>query len=213
MANILVFGDSIAFGAWDPECGYVQKLKTFLDKRILLSNYLNHFAVYNLGVDGDTSDYLLKRLESEIKARLSKDVDRTIILFSIGSNDSAYLNNLKKNWTSPKKFKENIKKLIEIAKKFTNKIVFICLTPVDESKTTPISWNTNITYKNKSIKEYNEIIKEVCQKNKILFIEIFDNWLNFNYKKLLEEGLHPNSVGHQKLFETIKDSLINFKII
>ncbi len=212
MARILVFGDSIAWGAWDVEGGWVQRLRKFLDEKTLSSNFLDYFSIYNLAFSGDTSTDILERLEPEIKARLAEGHE-IIILFSIGINDSFYLHDLKSNMVSLDKFKENIKKLIEIAKKFTDKIVFVGLTPIDETKVALIPWDTNKSYKNESIKKYDEIIKEVCQKNKILFIEIFDDWLNSDYKELLEDGAHPNSFGHQKLFETIRDFLIKNKII
>ncbi|MFQ6056666.1 MAG: SGNH/GDSL hydrolase family protein [Methanosarcinales archaeon] len=74
-------------------------------------------------------------------------------------------------------------------------------------------WATNISYKNESIQKYNEIIKSVCKENNVYFVEIFDQMMKLSYKKLLEDGLHPNSDGHQKIFEIIKDFLIKNKII
>jgi len=115
--------------------------------------------------------------------------------------------------TSPKKFKESIQKLINIAKNFTSKIIFVGLTPVNETKTTPIPWNPDKIYKNENIRRNDDVIKSVCEKNNIHFIEIFDKWIKSDYKNLLEDGLHPNSEGHKKIFETIKDFLIQNKII
>ena len=206
MPNILVFGDSITYGAWDKDGGWVQRLRKFLDE-----NY-EDFFVCNLGVSGNNSDDLLKRFEFETEQRI-KEEKETIFIFAIGANDSQFIhsqNNLK---ISLEKFKENIQKLIGLTQKFSPKIIFVGLTPVDETKTTPIPWNTDKSYKNEFIQKYNEIIKTVCKENRIYFVEIFKKLKEVNYQKLLDDGLHPNSDGHQKIFEMVKDFLIKNKII
>jgi len=170
------------------------------------------YSVYNLGVSGNTIGELLERFEFETKQRLEEG-EEIIIIFQIGINDSQFVISENKLRTSPEKFKENIQNLIKVAKIFTQKIIFVGLTLVDESKTAPIPWNPNKIYKNENIKRNNEIIKSVCKENNIYFIEIFDKWLKSDYKNLLEDGLHPNSQGHQKIFETVKDFLIQNKII
>jgi len=69
------------------------------------------------------------------------------------------------------------------------------------------------SYKNEYIRKYDEIIKTVCEENKINFVEVFRKFKELNYQNLLDDGLHPNSAGHQKIFEIVKDSLIKNKII
>jgi len=166
MVQILIFGDSITYGAWDKEGGWVRRLRKFLDE-----NY-EDYLIYNLGISGNNTDDLIERFEFETKQRL-KENDETIIIFAIG----------------------------------------VGLTPVDETKTTPIPWNTDKSYKNEYIQKYNETIKNICDENKIYFIEVFEKLKETNYQELLEDGLHPSSVGHQKIFEVVKDFLIENKII
>jgi len=211
MTRILIFGDSITYGAWDKEGGWVQRLRKFLDEKNL-ADYDFYCLVYNIGVSGDTINDLLERFEFETKQR-SKEIDETIIIFAIGLNDSQFVHSENKNRIPLENFKENIQKLIKSAKKFSSKIIFVGLSPVDETKTTPIPWDTNKSYKNENIQKYNEIIKSVCEENKILFIEIFEDWMKLNYENLLEDGLHPNSEGHKKIFESVKEFLIKNKII
>ncbi|MEM5791138.1 MAG: GDSL-type esterase/lipase family protein [Candidatus Aenigmatarchaeota archaeon] len=215
MTEICVFGDSITYGAHDREFGgWVQRLRKFLEEKSKLDPQL-YFNIYNLGISGDTTAGLLKRFEVEAKARLTEleEGEEAIIIFAIGINDSQYLHDRGSLRTPEKEFRANIEKLIDSAKKFTSKIVFIGLTPVDEQKTTPIPWDTNKSYKNQYIQKYNQIIKSVCEKKKVLFIEIFEKWIKANYKNLLDDGLHPNSKGHEILFENIKEFLVENKII
>jgi hypothetical protein len=50
----------------------------------------------------------------------------------------------------------------------------------------------------------NEILKTITKKEKIIFIPIP---IDFSEKDLCD-GLHPNTAGHLKIFETVK-SIVN----
>ena len=213
MARILVFGDSIVYGAWDKEKegGWVHRLRKFLDEKYLTDHNFD-YPTYNLGISGDTTEDLLERFEFETKQRVEEG-EEMIIIFQIGINDSQWLLSQNNFRVPPEKFKENIQKLINIAQKFTSKTVFLGLTPVEDRKVNPIPWAPEKSYRNEYVEEYNKIIKSTCSKNKIPFIEIFEEWVKSDYKNLLEDGAHPNSEGHKKIFETVKDFLIQNKII
>ena len=198
--TICIFGDSITWGAWDKEKGgWVNRLRLFLEP---LFDY--KVILYNLGVSGDNTEDLLKRFKAEAEARKPN-----IIIFSIGANDSQYIDSKDNPRVNLEKFQENLNKLANQAKKITPKIIFIGLTKVDESKTMPIPWNKRKYYTNENVIQYKSIIESFCQENKILFVDILD-LLN---KEDLDDGLHPNSQGHQKMFERIKDFLLEHKII
>jgi|SRR5271157_686043 len=210
--KIIVFGDSVADGERDEEGGWVQRLKRSIDAKRMPDSKANNIPVYNLSVSGDNTEGLLKRFDSEIRYLLDKDTPLTI-LFAIGLNDSAFFMNNNANWVSRKRFAENLKSLVAMAKKYTGQIIFIGLTPVDESKTTPIPWREELHYRNEYVKEYDAEIKKMCKENDILFIDIFGAFSKTNYKTLLEDGLHPNSQGHKKIFEIVKAYLIDKKIL
>jgi len=200
---ICIFGASIVWGAVDPEhSGWVGRLRSFLE---LKRNF--EIDVYNLGVSGDTTTDLLERFEVECKAR-----EPNIILISIGINDAQYINNESNPRTSLKDFRNNIQKVIKIAQRFTPQIIFVGFNPIDESKTMPIPWSPEKYYTNENVKKYNDMVKLVNKENNLLFIEIFEEWMKVDYRNLLEDGLHPNSKGHQKIFETVKDFLIKNEI-
>jgi len=211
MTHLLIFGDSIAHGAWDIKGGWAERLREFLHKRNV-SDPDFYCLVYNVGVSGDKSTDVLNRFEFETKARM-KEEEEAVFIFAVGMNDSQFLRNENCFRTRPEEFRRNIKKLIVLARKFSDKIYFLGLTPVDEKITTPIPWNINKTYKNEYVKKFNNIIKSVCKREKINFIEMFDKFMKMNYQELLEDGLHPNSKGHQIIFEVVKDYLVDNKII
>jgi lysophospholipase L1-like esterase len=210
--RIFVFGDSITYGNWDYEGGgWVNRLRNFLDTKSLVKHKFD-YRLYNLGISGDTSKDLLYRFEFEIKNRL-KDNEESLVIIEIGINDSLFFQDKKKLTTSPKIFRKNIQKLIKLSRKFTEKIIFVGPTSVVESKVNPLPWRKEVSYKNGYISKYNEVIKSVCKENKVFFIDIFAEWINLNYEILLEDGVHPNSEGHKKIFEIVKESLINNKFI
>ena len=206
MSKVLIFGDSIAWGAFDKEGGgWAERLKLYTWDR-------GDIDIYNLGISGEKTPNLLKRFEAETRARM-KEGEETIIIFAIGINDSYFVHSKNSLMVPLDDFKANIEELINLARKFSSKIVFIGLTPVDEEKTTPIPWDIDKSYINENINNYNEAIKSICKDKNISFIEIFNNWIKSDYKSLLEDGVHPNSEGHKKIFETARDYSIQNQII
>ncbi|MBS3175346.1 hypothetical protein J4440_05675 [Candidatus Woesearchaeota archaeon] len=191
--TICIFGDSIVWGSWDPEeGGWVSRLRSYLET----SDY--EIRVYNCGVSGDNTDNLLQRFDVEATAR-----EPSIVIFAIGINDSQYANSKNNSRVPIERFQYNLQKLINKAKKFTQKIIFLSLTKVDESKTMPVPWDTTKYYDEENVKKYNSKIKDICNKNNLPFIDIFDLLDNSD----LEDGLHPNQEGHKKIFLKIKDFL------
>lgn len=191
--RICIFGDSITCGYYDKKGGWAQRLKAALEKA---SNY----SVYILGIDGGTTNEVLDKSYIEIEIRKPD-----IVIFAIGINDSRYSVKEDKFYTSAEQFGANIEELIRKARRFTDNIYLVGLTPVDETKTKPISWDDNIEYHNQNIKEYNNILKETAKREKTNFIDIWEEFLNIDYKRLLADGLHPNDEGHKKIFEIVRD--------
>lgn len=191
--NILIFGDSIAYGACDKEnLGWVNRLRFTLEK----NKKNDYYNVFNLSVPGDTTIELKNRFRNECNARYNSNM-HNIIIFSIGVNDSQIINNT--NHVSEDSFKKNIVKLVAQALQYTEKILFVGLTPVDNSRVNSLSWNPSITYTNDEVSKFNIYLKDVCSRCSTKYLNIFDLLNNDD----LEDGLHPNSVGHQKIYEKI----------
>lgn len=206
MFGITVFGDSITFGRGNIfDAGWCDKLKEYFETK----EYYN--CLFNLGIPGDSTKDVLVRFDVEASARAKffRKGDRQVIIFAIGINDS-------KGFIDGgfecdlDEFKKNISLLLKKAKKLTDEVVFIGLTPVDESKTKNYE---GTVFSNSRIKSFNEAIKLICLENKVLFFDMFEEFSKFNYLALLDDGLHPNKEGYDCLFFLIKDFLIFNKII
>lgn len=211
MTHILIFGDSISYGAYDKEGGWVQRLRKFTDEKYLASQDIYSF-VYNVSISGNDTNNLIERFESEAIRRVEEE-EENILIFAIGINDSFFIHSKNGFKVDQDKFKENIEKLIELAREYSSKIIFVGPTPVEEAKTTPIPWDTDKSYKNENIRKYDEIIKSICEEKKVYFIEVFNTLSKLDYNALLEDGAHPNSEGHKKIFEIVRDFLVENKII
>ena len=212
--DICVFGASNAYGAFDRDGdGWVGRLRKYAEGAV--AQITDTDLVYNCGVSGDTTKDLLRRFEVEYTARI-KGLNRwnreCAILFEIGKNDCA--TDKKKEIGVPlKTFEVDLKKLIKSAHRFTSKIVFMTILPVDEKYSAPWVGDQNISYKNENIKRYNAALRKACME---LGVPLADTFLAFSeseYKSLLEDGVHLNSRGHQKLFEVVKPILIKNKIL
>jgi len=213
MAKIIVFGDSIAHGVGDTkEGGWVQKLKNFLDEETL-SESENKYTIYNLGVPGNTTEDLLGRFEFETEQGLKGDEENLVFIFAIGINDSQFIHSKNNLRFSLEEYRKNLEKLLDLAKNFSSKIIFLGLTPVDETKTTPIPWNVDKSYMNEYIQKFDNTLRQFCEENKVYFVEIFKSFTENDYNKLLEDGLHPNTEGHNIIFRAIKNFLIQNKIV
>lgn len=211
MAHILVFGTSITYGAWDAEGGWVQRLRKFLDEK-QFSDPGSYFILYNLGISGDTVEGILERFESETRQRIDEE-EETIFIFDIGLNDSQFLHSKGALRFSPDQFRANVTALIAKARKFSQKMVFVGPTPVDEPKVDPMPWAEDKSYKNGYVDQFNTILESVCIDEQIPFVNIFKIMKSRDYNSLLKDGAHPNSDGHKIMFEIVKDFLLQNKMI
>lgn len=191
---VCVFGASTVWGAWDLEKGgWVNRLRLYLE-----SKDKHAFEVYNLGITGETTRDVLKRFDVEAEAR-----EPNIVFLAIGVNDTIWDMDKKAFWTDITQFEKNIKELIQRARKYTQTIILLDIQNVDESRTTPISWEKNLHYKNETIEKYNTVLEAIAKEEGLLYISVFGLLNNED----LEDGLHPNAQGHQKIFEKVKTFL------
>ena len=88
MNTIFIFGDSIAYGAWDPEGGWVERLRQWVFGTTR-GEYNRGTFLYNLSIVGDTTAELLKRFPTELEAR--QPAPGALIVFAAGINDAQFV--------------------------------------------------------------------------------------------------------------------------
>lgn len=190
MGSICVFADSIAWGADDSDkLGWVNRLALW-DKDLPQRS-----MVYNLGVANDTTADVIARVTSEAQARQSR-----VIIYAVGIVDTGR-DRAGKPCVSIEDFESNLQQLVTLAREIVgDHIIFIGLTPADESRTQPVFWNPDANYSMKDIKAYDNIIQQVASKNGTGYISMLDE-IDLSE---LKDGLHPNEAGHHKMFELVR---------
>lgn len=211
-ARILIFGDSIAYGAWDHEGGWADKIKSLFHKQNLVMPD-SKIQVYNLGIGGDTSTTLLDRIESEIVARKSSDWPAYIVL-AIGLNDVRTMAATGVRPISQDEFRENVGLIIDLAKKHADdadeitKVIVVGLTQVQHARTT----FKRYTYSQTDVVAYDNILQSLAQDAGVSYCPL----TKFLHEAALpksgvyhHDGVHPNTNGHQLIFQDVIGAIKN----
>ncbi len=201
--RVLIFGDSITQGFWDLDGGWVARLRRTYDKQMIEGVNDDPPTLFNLGVSGDSSDDIVTRFDSEAKAR--KNSENLAIVFAVGVNDSRTKAGVE--FSDTKRYLDNLNQLWQSAKQFTDKLLFIGLTPCVESRTTPVSWG-DTGYTNDRIQAFDKTLKDFCEQNNLSFVEVFEPFqAKQQTTELLPDGLHPNEAGHQLIADIVGPKL------
>ena len=200
--RILVFGDSIAYGAWDTAGGWVERLKQDAHQRTVASGNVFKRQVINLGVGGHSSTEILARLENEINARHSNSWP-FVFIFSYGTNDERTLDG--EIQTSVQQFIENTNNIIATAQKYSDKILFVGLPPLPSAE---IAFKRHV-YSDERLKEYDRILQATVESAGVTFVPIRQVFLGVGMEELfgIHDDPHPNDKGHQLIYETVRPAL------
>ncbi len=194
--KILIFGDSIVYGKWDIEGGWVARLRRYIDEKYNFSDDKN-IQIYNFGIPGEVAGRMAKRVENELIFRKINSDDKLLVIFAVGVNDSCPNNWMTKQQTPESDFKSSLRRLIKVGKKHRCRIVFIGLTPVNPAK------SKGLLFTNEQISRYNKYISEICADNMVKKLDFFHDLMRVNFPEMLVDGVHPNSDGHKILAEKI----------
>ncbi len=180
--TLCVFGDSIAVGSDDREMGgWVARLRLDLNAR-------DKISVYNLGVDGDRADNLLRQLPDEAAAR-----NASVIVIAIGANDLGWHGS---DGTGAALFRDLYDRILSEAERFTKRILVLGLLNVDEG-------DDSHGVRNEQVLAFNGVIEELAREHRAEFLNLFGTLVPANFV----DGLHPNASGHAKLAPLIGQAL------
>jgi lysophospholipase L1-like esterase len=206
MTHLIVFGHSIAQGYWDTEGGWVQRLRTFLDKRYL-ENYEDeyddfYYEVFNQCVSGEDTGEVLERFEREVKPRIY-DEEKNIVIFHTGKND-IHIHPDGEPRKTGEQFRRDFTSLLEEAKKEVEKIIVVGEGYVGDIKYSP---GSDKTVDDERLENFEKIKKEMCNEKEIPYVDIRSKFSRREWKKKLEDGFHPSNDGHQIIYHEVKSTL------
>ena len=208
--KIIAIGDSLIYGYGDKEAGgWVERL------RLHFMNSESGHVLYNLGIRGDRTEQVKKRLNSEFNQRGEiRNKYPDLIILSIGINDTPRLGHPQgRNLTNYEHYTEHIHDLLNQAQQLAP-VFFIGMVPVDESK---MPFLDCLYFNLRDQYHYKEIAKQACQEKNTPYLDIFDLWMsrgdNWRKSQMSEDGLHPNSKGYATLYHEITNWQLLSKLI
>jgi len=184
--NICVLGDGFVKGLGESEqMGWAGRLVRAAQKEHGPINF------YNLGIPGETCPSVAQRVR-ELVPRLPKGADNRLIVCcglmdTFQAEGQPGVTNL-----------ESIEALQTLLLKTRShfKMLVIGLPPVYEPQ------------RNNRIKRLNGLLRELCVKIRVPFIDLFSSLnVDVQYKRELVQGdrVHPGSPGYEKVFELIRN--------
>lgn len=201
MADVVVLGDSIVEGHCDFEkFGWVNRLQTKLSHK---------HNVYNLGISNSNTAELFQRM-GEVTSR------RPDILIVSGSvNDILLRKGIKENSFEISEMKRvrSWQKIRDFISQTNWKTVVIGPTPVDEDVMPVADSNPDIPeyegyyVQNADVENYDAWLKIFCGKWGVEYYSCYQSWKSQDLTTLFEDGLHPNSKGHEMLAEAMFNKL------
>lgn len=197
--RIVAIGDSLIYGFGDPEGGgWVERLR----RHWMAPDTAGHI-LYNLGVRGDGVKQVSQRLVQEFRYRgeLRHRVPDALIL-SVGLNDSARVGKpAGRNLTPLDQFEELLNALLEQAQELCP-VLFVGIPPVDEQK---MPFAEVLYYSHADQQRYTQTTKQACLVRGIPYLDIYEQWMangeTWWRSRLSNDGLHPNVLGYQSLFD------------
>lgn len=196
--RILCFGDSITLGCNDSQgLGWPGRLCRGLKRGD------RHVAVYNLGINGDTSGHIAARWRQETEAR-NRD-ETGLLLFAFGFNDAARADGGECQVDLADSV-ANARRIL-CAARTLSRVLWIGPTPLDESvnpmQTDYASWDM----RNDEIASYDAAYAELAAEIEVDYLSLFADFLQSSrYRAALvkSDRVHPDDNGYAMIAERIK---------
>lgn len=209
MKQFFILGASSVYGV-GAEQGWADHVKAYVHKKMYSSQAVGEkYEVFNFSKSSSTIEFIASNLEW-IHQAYARPQSELIILICVGGNDAKAEGTSDNFVSTTEDFKAKLEVLVDGLKQYSNEIIFVSNGFIDESKTNPkISpfGNSKSYFTNERRSQFNEITQRVCENNDLTFISTDvdkDTWIK---NCLHDDGLHPNQLGYQKVFEALKPSI------
>jgi len=128
-------------------------------------------------------------------------------IFAFGTNDATWLIKENRFKNDIDAYEDNMKIVVSKAKKLTNKIIFLNITPVNDEITKEFKGKDKIC-NNRFVDDYNSRLKKIADIEGVSIVDVNTVFKEKGYEGLLmKDGLHPNNQGHRIIFDLVNDEL------
>ena len=159
-------------------------------------------AIYNLGINGDTSLDIARRWRNEVDARSGNAAG--LILFAFGFNDASRPANGEHQVELEKSI--GVARQLLLEAKSVSEVLWIGPTPLDESVNPLRTEFDTWTMYNAEIAQYDSAYAQLAQEIGIDYLRLFPAFLNSpRYLAALNAGdkVHPGDDGYAMIAESI----------
>ncbi len=197
MRRVFCFGDSITFGERDSSHGgWVSRINQRFFEQIGEEQTLST-AAYNLGVGGETTDGLKRRFEFELRSRCHRNMTSVVVL-QYGLNDMVIHKG--KNRVPVPYFKDNLGECLKLANQLNIKAGLISILPFERKLDGVENCFGHLRFF-KDIAVYNNALVELARDVGASIIEVAPGFVQSEH--LSEDGIHPNSAGHDEIYRNV----------
>lgn len=200
-SRIYVFGDSLTYGAWDSQGGWCDRIKRKLHA-LTIKHKAIKLQMFNLGIGGETSRALVKRLASELQTR-HRAAWPAVVILATGANDTRYSESDQNPAVPEAEFRANLKQLIDLARQYTKQILLVGLAPVQNDlqpfKGTLLS--------NALLQKYDQALTEIALEQALIKVELFAAFQAADTNLYSSDGVHPNDLGHELIESLVWEKL------
>jgi len=197
--RVVVFGDSIAYGAWDSEGGWVDRLKRELCKDYVEGGNKNQ--VLNFSIGGATSERILEILEPSLMTMDGEKWDLIVVL-SFGSNDSRLVES--KPEFSIGDYEGKIRKIVSTARKYAGRMMFVSGHRLGAEEVL----FGNRLYTETARKEYEAVAKRVFDELGVEYVDVVELFAGREEELLFRDKVHINDEGHKVVLEEVRKRLM-----
>lgn len=206
-------GASIEYGVGGAHGGWADLVKLHLHQEMYAGAASNESHEVHIFAKPDATVQFVIETHARYIADYKRDGRDTIVVLSVGMNDTKAIAEPANYLSTPEKYKAAMTELIGALTALTTAVVCVGFTPVDETKTFPKlnPFTGKYSYfSNERIQQFNAAFEEAAnsQSHKATFInvadQVGDKWTS---ECLSGDGLHPNDKGHQRIFAVVMPEL------
>jgi len=194
--TLTAFGDSLTQGIGD-ECalGWVGRLSARLSARF-------DVTTYNLGIRGNTSLDLSRRVQHEAKSRLEVDA-HNIITVCIGTNDSAsYRGKLR---VPVGRSVQLVKRILDCVKPYGHVLLISPPPVVEEAVEFEPSDGDRFTFRRSVLLQLNDAYGELAEQLGIPYLDLLSDPESLREPlRETSDGIHPKARGYEALADRIE---------
>jgi len=182
--------------------GWVTRLRNLLDE-----NFPDEYEVVNKGINGDTAQGVLNRLDRDVIL-----LQPVIVIFAIGTNDIFAKLNAVPN-TTPDSYQTTMTRIFNKLKlDLPDTPIFVM------GMTTALRKYAHMRFGNflppqevvqDVFNDYNNVLKELAYAFKLFYVDIPSQWSGDVEEswKFCADGIHPNNAGYNLMAEILYDAL------